>query len=89
MALGGAETEEDWVAGQVEGGNQECHLGRIASEKTSYNAGRDAEEASGYRSVVLRGERRTGGKLPGGQGKWACSAHSASILFFFFWCTGY
>ena len=47
MALGEAETEEDWVAGQVGGGNQECHLGHTASEKTSCNASRDAGEASG------------------------------------------
>ena len=54
MALSGAETEDDWVVGQVDGGNQECHLGCTVSEKTSCNASRDAEGASGYRSVVLR-----------------------------------
>lgn len=69
MVLGGADTEEDWVAGQAGGGNQECHLGHDVSEKTSCNASRAAKAASGSRSVVLRGERRTEGKCGGGQGK--------------------
>lgn len=68
MVLGGADMREDGVAGQVRGGSQVCHLGRTMSEKTSCNASRDAEEASGNRSVVFRGER-TEGKCAGGQGK--------------------
>lgn len=89
MALGGAGIEEDRVAGQVGGGNQECHLGRTASEKTSCNASRDAEEASGYRSVVLRGERTEGKCAEWGQGAGRGSRHvctySASLFFLLYW----
>ena len=84
MALGGAGMEEDRVAGQVGGGNQECHLGRTASEKTSCNASRDAEEASGYRSVVLRGERTEGkcaGRGVAGRGSRHVCTYSAFLLF--------
>ena len=57
MRLGRAVAEETGQHGRLVGRNQECYLGPSESEKTSFDASRDALEASECRSVVLREKR--------------------------------